>query len=54
MSGADAAFFCVGYEKQAPETITYMVNACLTILEAAKNEMERSGKKVSKQMCSEK
>ena len=47
MSGADVVFFCVGYEKQEPETITYMVNACLTVLQAAKDEMQISGKKVS-------
>ena len=46
MPGADAIFFCVGYEKQEPETITYMVNACLTILQAAKEEMKKSDRKV--------
>ena len=46
MSGADAVFFCVGYEKQEPETITYMVNACLTVLQAAKKEMEKTKRKV--------
>ena len=47
VSGADAVFFCVGYEKQEPETITYMVNACLTVLQAARNEMKKTGKKVT-------
>lgn len=47
MSGADAVFFCVGYEKQEPETITYMVNACMTVLQAAKNEMKKTGKQVT-------
>ena len=46
ITGADAIFFCVGYEKQEPETITYMVNACLTILQAAKQEMKKSNRKV--------
>ena len=46
MSGADAVFFCVGYEKQEPETITYMINACQTVLQAAKNEMKKTGKQV--------
>ena len=47
VSGADAVFFCVGYEKQEPETITYMVNACITVLQAAKNDMKKTGKKVT-------
>ena len=47
MSGVDAVFFCVGYEKQEPETITYMINACLTVLQAAKNEMKKTGKQVT-------
>ena len=46
LPGTDAIFFCIGYEKQEPETVTYMVNACLTILDAAKQEMEKSNKKV--------
>ena len=46
ISGADAVFFCVGYEKQEPETITYMINSCMTVLQAAKMEMKKTGKKV--------
>ena len=46
LPGAEAIFFCVGYEKQEPETITYMVNACLTILQAGKEEMKKSDRKV--------
>ena len=51
MPGADTVFFCVGYEKQEPQTITYMVNACLTVLEAARKEMERTQTKVSYCNC---
>jgi nucleoside-diphosphate-sugar epimerase len=47
LPGADAVFFCVGFEKQDPETITYMVNACLTVLQAVKEEMKKSGRKMS-------
>ena len=47
ISGADAVFFCVGYEKQEPETITYMVNACISILQAAKENMKTTKRNVS-------
>ena len=47
ISGADAVFFCVGYEKQEPETITYMINACLTVLQVADSEMKKTGRKVT-------
>jgi len=47
LPGTDAIFFCIGYEKQEPETVTYMFNACLTILDAAKQEMEKSNKKIT-------
>lgn len=46
LQDADAAFFCVGYEKQEPGTIDFMVNSALSVVQAAKRVSLKSGKKV--------
>ena len=33
--GCDSIFFCAGFEKQAPETITFMGNSALEVVRAA-------------------